>query len=285
MRSSAMLNRWLIRWGRLGFTDVYHENVSKRGVLGQLYVLFVGTPHLGTYANGVYLRRALAGRAFESILDAGCGDGTFSFYVSSKYPRSRVLGVDIGEQGLHSIESTLDICARVLRILKLPNLEFRQMDLREMDFQEAFDFIYCFDVLEHIAENKLVLAKMYRALKSNGQLLFRIPTRVQERILSKKLTAEHERWAVIEHVGQHYERDSLMADLREIGFKVVSLDYTMGFWGKLSFELSEGMRVYHFPEVIQFGIMPLLKALRFIDTRLRPTNGDGLLALCQRQEK
>ena len=282
MRCSSTIDRWLVRRARLGFTDVYHHNVRKRGILGQLYILLFGTPHLGSFANGIYLHRVIKGRRFESILDAGCGDGTFAFYLASKLPHSRILGVDIGEQGLHGVENTLEICSRIHKTLRLPNLEFRHLDLRQLDFRDAFDLIYCFDVLEHIPENKQVLANLHRALKSNGLLLFRIPTRVQKRILGKRLTAEHEKWAAIEHVGQHYEKESLLADLREIGYQMISLDYTMGFWGRLSFELSEGMRTYRLPEAIQFGVTPLLKILRFIDTRAHQPEGDGLLALCRK---
>jgi len=282
MRSGSTLERWLVSWGRLGFTDVYHENVRKRGLLGKLYILLIGTPQLGSFANGFYLRRILRQKKFSSILDAGCGDGTFSFYVASKFPHTSILGVDIGEQGLHSSESTLDICTRIQETLQLPNLTFQRMDLRDLGFEDAFDLIYCFDVLEHIAENKEVLARMYRGLKKGGLLIFRLPTQVQQRILGKHMTAEHEKWTAIEHMGQHYDKDSLLVDLREIGYEVISLNYTMGFWGKLSFELSEGMKTYHFPEVLLFAATPLFKALRFIDVHARPSDGDGLLCTCRK---
>jgi SAM-dependent methyltransferase len=282
MPLSSLLESWLVRWGRLGFTDIYHDNVKKRGALGQLYVLLLGTPHLGSFANGIYLKRAIKARQFASVLDAGSGDGTFAFYLASRLPGSKIVGVDIGEQGLHGVENTLGICDQIQARLAFPNLEFRQADLRALGFQDAFDFIYSFDVLEHIPENKQVLSNLYRALKKDGLLLFRIPTRVQKRILPKRFTAQHEKWAAVEHLGQHYDRDELLKDLQEIGFRVISLDYTMGFWGKLSFELLEGMRAYHFPEVVQFAMIPMLKTFRFIDTKLHPRDGDGLLALCRK---
>jgi len=271
-----------VRRPRVGITDIFHRNVSRRGILAKLYVLLFGTPHLGTFANGIYLRRATRRMTPSSVLDAGCGDGTLAFYMASRFPKARVLGVDIGEQGLHTSESTLDICARVHRNLALGNLEFRQLDLRQLDAQEEFDFAYSFDVLEHIAENRQVLQNIYRALMRNGLLLVRIPTRKQKRILNRRFTMEHERWAEIEHVGQHYEMDSLQADLKEIGFEVLSAEYTMGNWGRLSFELSEAMQYYHLPQALQMLCMPALKALRFMDTRAAIHDGDGLLVLCRK---
>lgn len=282
MIGSMTVKSWVVRWARLGFTDIYHQNVQRRGLLGQLYVLAFGTPHLGSFANGIYLRRVLRQGKFQSILDAGCGDGTFAFYVAANQPDSQVLGVDIGEQGLHGVENTLAICDRIQSDLRLPNLKLRCLDLRGLDFQENFDLIYCFDVLEHIPDNRLVLTKFHSALRKGGKLLLRIPTRVQRRILPKSFTADHGKWAAIEHVGQHYEQDSLKKDLLEIGYQIDTFDFTMGFWGRLSFEIFEGARSFHFPEVIQFALCPFLKLFRFVDAHSHPKGGDGLLVLCRK---
>jgi SAM-dependent methyltransferase len=278
----SSLEQIVVRWPRVGFTDVFHRNVSRRGLPAKLYVLLFGTPHLGTFANGIYLRRATRHLNSLSVLDAGCGDGTFAFYMASRFPGARVLGVDVGEQGLHHSESTLDICAAVHRSLPLRNLAFRQQDLRQLDACEEFDFVYSFDVLEHIAENRQVLENIYRALRPGGSLLLRIPSRRQKRILSPRFTREHAHWAEIEHVGQHYEMDSLLADLKQIGYKIVSAKYTMGNWGRLSFELSEAMQYYRLPQALQMLCMPVLKALRFVDTHAANREGDGLLVLCRK---
>ena len=73
---------------------------------------------------------------------------------------------------------------------------------------------------------------------------------------------------------------SLLRDLEAIGYKVLSARYTNGTWGRLSFELLEAMRYYRFPEPLQFGAIPLLKAMRWLDTRVKTRDGDGLLVLC-----
>lgn len=272
----------LLRWRRLGFTDLFHASAVRRGTLGRLFLLIFGTPHLGTFANGFYLRRLLKQRAFNSVLDCGCGDGTFVFYVASKFHNAKVTGVDVGEQGLHSSEDTLAICERIQKELALPNTKFQRADLRELDIHAQHDFAYCFDVLEHIQENKQALAKIYEALLPNGLLLLRIPTRAQKRILNQNFTAEHQKWAMIEHVGQHYEMSTLLADLKDIGYEILSAEYTMGFWGRLSFELNEALQYYKLPEVVRVAFLPILKLLRFIDTQVTVRDGDGLLVLCER---
>lgn len=280
--SLGWMDSLVIRRGRLGFTDIFHENVSRRGVLGKFFILLFGTPHLGSFANGIYLQRILNKRKFESVLDAGCGDGTFAFYVASKYPATQVLGVDIGEQGLHGAEDTLQVGERIQKTLDLANLCFERLDLRELDARDAYDLVYSFDVLEHIAENNKVLENIYHALNRAGLFLVRIPTRIQKRILGPKFTAEHEHWAAIEHVGQHHDMESLLRTLRGLGYKIVSAEHTMGFWGRLSFELSEALKYYRVPVPVHFACIPMLKLLRWIDTMVSPASGDGLLVLCEK---
>ncbi len=251
-------------------------------MLGEAFILLFGTPHLGIFANGLYLKRALKNQNVTSFLDAGCGDGTFAFYVASHFPGARVTAVDIGEQGLHGIDTTLGICRRIHQQIPLTNLQFEQLDLRSLAAKEEYDFVYCFDVLEHIPENKLVLENIYKALRKDGSLLFRIPSRIQRRILSSRFTAAHAKWAAIEHLGQYYDMDSLLKDLESIGYKLRSARNTNGVLGRLSFELLEAMRYYHVSEVIQFGAIPFLKILRWLDTRSKLREGDGLLVLCRK---
>jgi 2-polyprenyl-3-methyl-5-hydroxy-6-metoxy-1,4-benzoquinol methylase len=278
----GFLGSLMVRWGRLGFTDIFHENVVRRGRIAQLFLLLFGTPNVGSFANGIYLKRILRKRRFRCVLDAGCGDGTFAFYLASKCHETRVLGVDIGEQGLHGLEDTLEVGQRIQKILQLPNLLFERADLRELDMRNVFDLVYSFDVLEHIAENNKVIENLHRSLEAGGLLLLRIPTRVQKRVLSDRFTAEHMKWAKVEHLGQHHDMESLLEVLQLIGFRIISADYTMGFWGRLSFELSEGLKYYGLPAVLQYACIPMLKALRRLDTLTKPADGDGLLVLCEK---
>jgi 2-polyprenyl-3-methyl-5-hydroxy-6-metoxy-1,4-benzoquinol methylase len=282
LRKRSLIERIVTNWRRLGFTDIYHDNVQRRGLFGEAFILLCGTPHIGVFANGLYLKRALKLQKVSSVLDAGCGDGTFAFYAASHLPNAQVTGVDIGEQGLHSVDSTLDICRRIHKNVPLPNLQFQQLDLRNLSATNTYDFIYCFDVLEHIPENKQVLRNIHGALQKGGLFLFRIPSRVQRRILSSRFTAEHAKWAEIEHLGQHYEMDTLLADLKEIGYNIKFARFTNALWGRLSFELLEAMRYWRIPEFLQFGCTPFLKFLRWLDTHGNPKEGDGLLVLCQK---
>src|ERR1035437_251307 len=75
MRSSIALQRLNLHWRRLGFTDAYHDNVRRRGIFGQAFLLLFGTPHLSTFANGFYLRRGVGGGGLGSFLPSPRGAG------------------------------------------------------------------------------------------------------------------------------------------------------------------------------------------------------------------
>lgn len=80
----------------------------------------------------------------QSILDFGCGSGEMlEVFYRNKFRPARYLGLDIRT---HQIEENKK------KFEKLDFAEFRQCDLcqPELDLQETFDIITCFEVIEHI---------------------------------------------------------------------------------------------------------------------------------------
>ena len=45
----------------------------------------------------LFLRRFIDFKISSKILDAGCGSGDYSFYFTERYPKCKVLGIDIYE--------------------------------------------------------------------------------------------------------------------------------------------------------------------------------------------
>ena len=50
----------------------------------------------------------------------------------------------------------------------MPEARFFQMDARNIPFENEFDVIGVFDVLEHIEEDEIVFSQIFRAVKSGG---------------------------------------------------------------------------------------------------------------------
>lgn len=95
------------------------------------------------------------------VLDAGCGSGRFSLYLSRKV--GHVEAVDA------SIEALL-AARQVLR--DTPNVRLTQASLHNLPFpDESFDLIVSLGVLHHIPDTEGALAALVKKLKKGGILL------------------------------------------------------------------------------------------------------------------
>ncbi|MBK8535844.1 MAG: methyltransferase domain-containing protein [Candidatus Competibacteraceae bacterium] len=97
------------------------------------------------------------------FLEIGCGTGFVLSGVATAFPLAEMTGSEIFSAGLSH-------AAR-----RVPKVELLQMDARALPYKEHFDVIGAFDVLEHISEDKRVLAEIYRALNPGGGLLLTVP--------------------------------------------------------------------------------------------------------------
>lgn len=100
---------------------------------------------------------------FQSLLEIGCGTGYVLSGISKKFPRQTLFGSEIFIAGLGFAAE------------RLPSAKFMQMDARSIPFENEFDVIGAFDVLEHIKEDEKVLAQMCISLKPEGLILITVP--------------------------------------------------------------------------------------------------------------
>jgi ubiquinone/menaquinone biosynthesis C-methylase UbiE len=100
---------------------------------------------------------------FQSFLEVGCGTGYVLSGISKKFPNSSLLVSEIFVAGLGFAAA------------RLPSVKFIQMDARNIPFDNEFDVMGAFDVLEHIKEDEEVLTQMYKALKPKGWIFITVP--------------------------------------------------------------------------------------------------------------
>lgn len=93
----------------------------------------------------------------EIILDLGCGTGDLTKEISLS--GARVIGVD----------NSADMIAKAK--IKYPELEFYQMDARDLKLDILFDAIFSNAVLHWIPEKEIVIKKMYSLLNDNGRIV------------------------------------------------------------------------------------------------------------------
>ena len=180
-----------------------------------------------------HIRRELTqlkkeGFAPEVIADAGSGFGQYVYYLSNKYPSSRISGLDIKQ------EQVDDCNAFFSRIGRADRIAFEYADLTALKIQDRFDLILCVDVMEHIEEDRAVLKHFYKGLTPGGILLISTPSDQG----GSDVHHEHEASFIDEHVRDGYGVEDMEEKLREAGFSDIRIRYSYGRPGKASWKLS-----------------------------------------------
>ena len=148
----------------------------------------------------VWALRTYAPRA-SSFLEVGCGTGFVLRAIGRARPELRLTGSELFAEGLEH-------AAR-----RVPEAELVQMDARRMPFEEDFDAVGAFDVLEHVDDDREALAGCRRALRPGGVLFVTVP--------------QHPwMWSSADEYAHHvrrYTRRELAAKLRGAGLEPVRI--------------------------------------------------------------
>jgi len=139
--------------------------------------------------------------AFTDFLEVGCGTGYVLQGVAAAFPQARLSASEAQTEGLQFAAA------------RVPGASFLQMDARRMPFDREFDAIGAFDVIEHIAEDEVVLAQMHRALRPGGSLLLTVPQH-------PFLWSEYD---VRAHHVQRYTAGELRQKLARAGYEIVKM--------------------------------------------------------------
>jgi SAM-dependent methyltransferase len=129
----------------------------------------------------------------------GCGTGYVLSGIAQAFPRARIAGSEIYTAGLSAAAT------------RMPSVELFQMDARKLPYEDEFELVGAFDVIEHILEDELVLQNFYRAVKSGGGCLITVP---QHRWL----------WSPVDEAACHQRRYSakeLHSKMEAAGFRIV----------------------------------------------------------------
>ncbi len=99
----------------------------------------------------------------ESLLEVGCGTGFVLSGIAAALPRLRLAGSEADGEGLAFAAS------------RVPGAVLMQMDAGHIPFEEEFDVVAAFDVIEHIEDDRAVLREMHRAAKAGGGFMVTVP--------------------------------------------------------------------------------------------------------------
>ena len=129
--------------------------------------------------------------AASSFLEVGCGGGVVLLALREALPEVRLVGGELYPEGL----------------------ELRELDARTLDFENEFDVVGAFDVLEHIDDDEEALARMLRAARPGGGVLVLVPQHPW-------LWSEHDE--AVEH-RRRYTRKELTSKAERAGIDIVEV--------------------------------------------------------------
>lgn len=135
----------------------------------------------------------------RSFLEIGCGSGVVLAALRDELPELRIVGSDIYPEALEVARRRVD------------GVELLELDARDLGFEDDFDVVGAFDVIEHVDEDELVLAQMHRATRPGGGAIILVPQH-------RWLWSEHDR--VAEH-RRRYSKRELVERVRRAGFEVL----------------------------------------------------------------
>jgi len=163
------------------------------------------------------IRRNVPDLPRSRMLEIGCGNGSvLAFLVQNGVS---VAGGDVFLEGL-------SFCRK-----RVPSASLYQVDILALPFEDEFDIVGAFDVLEHIEDDEKALAETYRALKAGGKLILTVPAH-------RFLWSRHDQAS---HHKRRYSRTDLMVKLERSGFAVDKMTYYVFFL----FPVLAGMRMLH----------------------------------------
>lgn len=136
-------------------------SVPERADPDEMSQLLMESEHRGRY---LWAAALAAGR---TVIDAGCGTGYGSEILAGAGAKS-VVGVDISQEAIDYASATYSG----------PRRKFRLGSLHDLPFEEAsFDLAVCFEVIEHVEDQRRAIAELRRVLNPTGVLAISSPNR------------------------------------------------------------------------------------------------------------
>ncbi len=99
----------------------------------------------------------------KKLLDIGCSDGLFLHIIKKQF-NLKLIGIDRNKD---AIELALKLNS---------NITFKKANAETLPFEnDSFDFVTCFETLEHIPNREHAMNEIVRVLKPNGMIIISIP--------------------------------------------------------------------------------------------------------------
>jgi SAM-dependent methyltransferase len=124
------------------------------------------------------------------VLDVGCGGGSVAKAAKRARPDLEVFGCDVSESAIKTAKAAPE------------GVDFRLATAEKLPFGDGeFDFVWIFDVLEHVDDPARVLREVARVLKPGGGFHIVLPLEGQPRTLYRLIGCGTRWTAKVRHGG------------------------------------------------------------------------------------
>ncbi len=157
-----------------------------------------------------------------NVLDIGSATGTISFYLCSK--GLNVDGVELSKKAV--VFANLN-----KKILLLKNVNFINLAIEDYKSKKKYNLVTCFEVLEHLHDDKSCLLKVYNLMTKNSTFIISVPS-VNAPLYKLDLLNTFDR--KVGHL-RRYSAGTIKRLLRKTGFDVIEEFKTEGLLRNMLF--------------------------------------------------
>lgn len=103
----------------------------------------------------------------QHILELGCGWGSITLYLASRFPNSKITGVS-------NSNSQREYIMRQAKARGLSNVNIITCDVNELSLDDSFDRVISIEMFEHVRNYQFLLNKVSHWVKEDGKLFIHV---------------------------------------------------------------------------------------------------------------